>query len=70
MKASEFQKTKDRMNFSHRDAEQWDPRHWNNRLACIGVSFTSGGEGASLLLVDRTSSDGVTIKVLYGVDVL
>ena len=36
----------------------------------IGVSLTSWGEGASLSLVGYPSSDGVTIKIPYGVDVL
>ena len=31
---------------------------------------TSWGEGASLALVDHPSSDGVTIKMPYGVDIL
>ena len=35
-----------------------------------GASLTSWGEGASLALVDHPSSDGVTIKMAYGVDVL
>ena len=34
------------------------------------VSLISWGEGASLALVDHPSSDGVTIKVHYGVDFL
>ena len=34
------------------------------------VSLTSWGEGASLSLVGHPSSDGVTIKMPYGVDVL
>ena len=34
------------------------------------ASFTSWGEGASLALVGHLSSDGVTIKMPYGVDVL
>ena len=34
------------------------------------VSLTSWGEGASLALVGHPSSDGVTIKIPYGVDVL
>ena len=34
------------------------------------VSFTTWGEGASLALVGHRSSDGVTIKMPYGVDVL
>ena len=35
-----------------------------------GDSLTSWGEGATLVLVGHTSSDGVTIKMPYGVDVL
>ena len=35
-----------------------------------GASLTSWGEGASLALVGHPSSDGITIKILYGVDVL
>ena len=34
-----------------------------------GVSLTSWGEGASLALVGHPSSDGITIKIPYGVDV-
>ena len=34
-----------------------------------GASLTSWGEGASLALVGHLSSDGVTIKMPYGVDV-
>ena len=34
-----------------------------------GVSLISWGEGTSLALVPHPSSDGVTIKMLYGVDV-
>ena len=45
------------------------PRHWNTGLVSSGVSFNSWGEGASLALVDHPSSDGVTIKISYGVDV-
>ena len=33
-------------------------------------SFTSWGEGASLTLVDYPSSEGVTVKIPYGIDVL
>ena len=36
----------------------------------VGASLTSCGEGAFLALVDYPSSDGVTIKMPYGVDVL
>ena len=32
------------------------------------VSLTSWGEGSSLALVGHPSSDGITIKVPYGVD--
>ena len=39
-------------------------------LVFSGVSLTSWGEGASLALIGHLSSDGVTIKILYGVDVL
>ena len=34
------------------------------------VSLTSWGEGASLALVGHPSSDGIMIKIPYGVDVL
>ena len=34
------------------------------------VSLTSRGEGVSLALIGQPSSDGVTIKTLYEVDVL
>ena len=34
-----------------------------------GVSLTSWGKGASLALVDHPSSDGITMKIPYGVDV-
>ena len=46
------------------------PRHWNTDLVSSGVSLTSWGEGASLALVGYPSSDGITIKIPYGVDVL
>ena len=39
-------------------------------LVSSGVSLTSWGEGASLALVGHPSSDGVTIKIPYGVDIL
>ena len=42
-------------------------KYW---LVFSGVSLTSWGEGASLALVGHSSSDGVTIKMLYGIDVL
>ena len=45
-------------------------RHRNTGVVSIGVSLTSWGEGASLALVGHTSSNGITIKIPYGVDVL
>ena len=42
----------------------------NQRLVSSGVSLTSWGEGASLALVGQLSSDVVTIKMPYEVDVL
>ena len=46
------------------------PRLWNTGLVSSGASLTSWGEGATLALVGHPSSDGVTIKMPYGVDVL
>ena len=45
-------------------------RHWNTGLVSSGVSLTSWGEGASLAFVGHPTSDGVTINISYGVDVL
>ena len=45
-------------------------RHWNTRLVSNGVSHTSWGEGAPLDLVGHLSSDGITIKISYGVFLL
>ena len=42
----------------------------NTGLVSSGASLTAWGEGASLALVGDPSSDGVTIKMPYGVDVL
>ena len=42
----------------------------NTGLEHIRASLTSWEEGASLALVGDPSSDGVTIKMPYGVDVL
>ena len=39
-------------------------------LVSSGASLTSRGKGASLALVANPFSDGVTIKMSYGVDVL
>ena len=46
------------------------PRHWNTGLVSSGVSLTSWDEGASLALVSHPASDGFTIKIPYGVDIL
>ena len=35
-----------------------------------GVSLTYWGEGVSLALAGHHSSDGITVKIPYGVDVL
>ena len=45
-------------------------RLWNTGLVSSRASFTSWGEGASLALVGDLFSDGVTMKMSYGVDVL
>ena len=45
-------------------------RHSNTGLVFSGANLTSLGEGASLALVGDASSDGVTIKMPYRVDVL
>ena len=39
-------------------------------LVYSGASLTSKGKGASLALVGHPSSQGVTTKIPYGVDVL
>ena len=46
------------------------PETLNTGLVSCGASLTSWGESASLDLVGNPSSDGVTIKMPYGVDVL
>ena len=38
-------------------------------LVSSGASFTSWGKGASLALVGEFSTDGVTLKMPFGVDV-
>ena len=45
------------------------PRHRNTSLVSSGVSLTLWGEGVSLALVGHPPSDGITIKIPYGVDV-
>ena len=49
---------------------QGDASHQNTGFVSSGASLTSWGEGASLALVGHPSSDGVTIKMPYEVDVL
>ena len=46
------------------------PRHRNTGLGSNRVSLNSWGEGASLALVSHPSSDGITIKIPYGLHVL
>ena len=46
---------------------QGDASHQNTGFVSSGASLTSWGEGASLALVGHPSSDGVTIKMPYGV---
>ena len=45
-------------------------RHYNTGSVSSGTSLTSWGEVAYLALVSHPASDGVTIKMPYGVDVL
>ena len=47
-----------------------DINTWRAVLGLYVNSHTSWGEGTSLVLVGHPSSDGVTIKMPYGVDVL
>ena len=50
--------------------EKLSPRHWNTGLVVSsGVSLTSWGEVVSLALAGQPSSDGITIKNTFGVDV-
>ena len=54
-----------------KDGKCWNAvRLWNTGLVSSGASLTSWGEGASLALVGHPSSDGITIKMPYGVAVL
>ena len=46
------------------------PRNYNTGLVSSGDILTSWGEGDSLALVGHPSSDSVTIKMPYGVDLL
>ena len=51
-------------------SKYFPPRLWNSGLVSSGDILTSWGEGASLALVGHPSSDGITIKMPYGVHVL
>ena len=44
--------------------------HWSTGLVSSGASLTSWVEGSSLASVGHPSSDAVTVKMPYGVDVL
>ena len=44
-------------------------RHRNIGLVSSGVSLASWGEGASLALIGHPTSDGITTKIPYWVDV-
>ena len=57
-------------NFLEEKSQTHTPKTLNTGLVSSGVSLTSWGEGTSLALVGHPSSDGVTIKMPYGVDVL
>ena len=56
--------------FSFFYKQLFSPRLWNTGLVSSGASLASWEEGSSLALVGHASSDGVTIKMPYGVDVL
>ena len=45
------------------------PRHLNAGLVSSGVSLTSWGKGTTLALVGHPSSDGITIKMPFWIDV-
>ena len=45
-------------------------RDENTGLVSSGVNLTSWGEGSFLVMAGQPSSNGVTIKIPYGVDVL
>ena len=46
------------------------PRHWNTGLVSSEVSLNSCGESGSLALAGNPSSDGIMIKIPYGVNIL
>ena len=58
------------LSWQRRCHDNFSPRLWNSGLVSSGASLTSRGEGASLAVIGHPSSDGVTIKMPYGVDVL
>ena len=60
----------DYVNINEKEKAQKTPRLRNTGLVSSGDSLTSWGEGASLALVGNPSSDGITIKMPYEVDVL
>ena len=47
----------------------FSPRHLNTGLVSSRASLTLLGEGASSAVAGHSSSDGMTIKIPYGVDV-
>ena len=56
--------------YFQRHTAYFPPRLQNTGLVSSGASLSSWGEGVSLALVGHPSSDGITIKMPYGVDVL
>ena len=44
--------------------------NWNNGLVSSGVSLTTWWEGASSAFIGNASSDGITMKIPYGVLIL
>ena len=56
--------------FKYLENEESIPRDIKMMGWCPAGQSYSWGEGASLALVGHPSSDGVTIKMPYGVDVL
>ena len=56
----------------------WFERAWELKISLVvkiglvssGANLNSWGECASLAMVGHTSSDGITIKMPYGLDIL
>ena len=71
-----FQKFSQRchLHIKHSELECSNYAPWDNEiytgLVSSRVSYTSWGEGASLALAGHPTTDGITIKILYRVDVL